>query len=549
MIKMDLATYIQREYDQSVLDKLANEEVTTEISRYVDIDNNKKSQTVLGPSTKLGNSSDNGYTNLRLNDKSVLDYKDILISHFKSFLFPLSRTWIALTTGDDKIDTKSDVKEYLKDSATRVIQSIMTSNFPSEITPALSDCVDYGLGCLLLQDNDDGIHFKYIPFNAYYFGEDYKGKVVRSFVTYNYKPYQLAGLFDDEYLMKFEFTEGSYELVHFVIKKDFLNKMHFEGKEVKGNKDFVSGYYIKDLKTKSGEPFLHIDTKGYNEMPYLRFRWRKFTDIYGVGIGHKAVVPARIINQVTDDVLDGVEKIVNPSFLFNDDSFIDQFTNEIMSGTYLFSDSGRSGELAQNLFKDIKLPYGFEARDRFDSQMDKMYFSGQFQNTKNAEQSATEIQDIRNQRNRTLGPHVLTITNDLINPMIDRVFRVLSEKNKLDDAPDTLKNNKMLMVKYESQLNDSAGQQELVDLQSAIQVSIPFIELNRRAGARINSDDAIQKVFKVLNQSDILNNDERVKEVHDRMSEDEQKQQNIVEEQERSKSAKDQSVALKNIKE
>ncbi len=502
----------RRDYDKNFVD----------ISRYVDVEEGKDTYSRNSNSSSYTGSGNNitsgdpgllkrqtyeNRVNILLN-KEVLTHKETLINTMRSYLQPLSKEGINVRSGNEEDDQKPEAKQWFKIVTTQIVKRLTDSNFGDRLLPSLSNCFDYGMGCLMSLNEGDKMHFTFIPHYCVNLLEDTMGRVSKVSVNKSYTGTQLAEYCDSIGVTAPSSIEelSNYEVSFFFIKKDKFNKKYFKTK-----KAFASGIYVKDL-----EGFVAEDSAGYNEMPIFPFRYSKWDNPYGVGPGSRAATVCKQINQIIMDLFEATQKSLKPALIFYDDQILDQLEGgDIPASAILAGDSSSRGPGIERIHDGAPyIAHTWQTLNEHRQMLRDVYHNRQITNDKNAEQSATEISDIRSQRSRALGPATLNIVNDLIFPVCRRIYSVLKSEGKLPPVPEILKKYKnKFVIELTSQLHDSSAQQELTDFQQLLQLFTPLIEIEPKVRHLLDCEKSVRRLFKIMDFDGELRSAEEFKTV------------------------------------
>ncbi len=534
-----LKTFLSRteayrtDYDKSFAD----------ISRYVDVEegqgsyyNSDSSVNSSGSANRITSGDPSLLTRNRQEDrtqillnKEVLAHKDTLINTMRSYLTPLSKESINVRSGNIEDDDTSEARDWFDQVTTLVVKRITDSNFGDRLSPALSNCLDYGMGCLMSMNVSDKMFFTYIPHYCVNLLESSNGSVNKVTVEKSFNGSQLS-----EYLEEIDapVPDSIKETTQYKVFFFFMKVDRFNNKVFKTKKKIAAGVYVPDL-----ENYIKEDVRGYNEMPIFPFRFTKWDNPYGVGPGSRAATVCKQINQITMDLFEATQKSLKPAIIFYDDAVLDQLEGgDIPPGAYLAGDSTSRGPGLERIHDGSPyIAHTWQTLNEHRQILRDVYHNKQIVNDKNAEQSATEISDIRSQRSRALGPATLNIVNDLIFPLCQRILSVLKEEGKLPPVPEVLKKYKhKFIIELTSQLHDSSAQQEVTDFQQLIQLTVPLIELEPKLRHLLDGEKALRKLYKAFDFDGQLRNHDEFLEVVKEYAEQEARKNKMEDEKHQS---------------
>ncbi len=452
----------------------------------------------------------NPYNPNRIIVKHVAVAIESLVNNIVSLAFPSGLSWLVATSGDRDTDNLSGNFEYL-DNATKLILSVFdNSNFINEVIPAITNSVNYGLGTMWVKEKSDGrIGFKYVDYSVMLVSDGMDGMPDKVVMKLKYSGENFK-LFLEEYGIprpkdydKIE-DRTMYEMDMFYTYRNKVNESLF-----KTTNKVISGVYVKKL-----DYFAEFE-KGYDEMPLLPFRFKKRGNPFGYGIGNLSASLSRMANRIADCILEAGQLNVKQSFVSADDDIFDQLgdDNEIYPSTILFSDLARQGvPVLQPIHREVNLPFAWEQLDRTKEEIDQLYYNNLFNNDKKARQTGAEIFDIKSQRNRALGPSVINIFTEMVIPIARIIYKRLKLNGLLGEVPEGLK-GKNIKIAIKNQMFDSAGQETVNNILTALQVSRSIFEMEPKSVKKVNAQKALDLIFTSLNIERILETDDDYDEI------------------------------------
>lgn len=533
---MSISTFLKDFRADAVLVKNTYRKNFSSIRKYVDLEHefdynpyNASSDNSLGGGGTSGGSSAFSYDEAESTKttpvflKYVLEAVGGLVNNIKAFVFPLNRLFLKFSVDAPEDEVLASEKKYSDLVSRAIFKKFVNSNFHSIVDPALKDCVNYGCGCLVMDQYGSDYVFRYVPHYSLFFLQDSKNSFYRVGYTLNYTYTQLKDYIINNKLpmpISEKFKSGSrFECTFFSVRRDDVTKTMF-----KGRKKYYTGIFIPELDDYVGE-----DLRGTSGLNIFPFRFFLGDNPWGIGIGFKSAGHCKIMNDVVLDIFNAQQNILNPTHLVSDPALLEQLDNngQLPAQAFILSEDPRGNQIQTLADGANGLPSGWDTVIRFNEELKAMYYNQQLNNTKNAEQSATEIYDIRAQRNRALGPSTMQIFEDLVKPICERIYNTMS-KSELPKAPDTL-NGKSLIVNIVSQLHDSASQQELSDLQLFLGgIAKTAIEAEPKTRFRINWDAMLTGGLTNFGLSHYINTEKDYNDAVDKFDENQRKAEQEV---------------------
>lgn len=426
----------------------------------------------------------------RIYDTFGILSNDFLSSALHGLLTNPASIWFGLTTGDDKLDERDNVKAWLQDSTRIMINTMNASNFQTEIHEVYQDHGCFGTSVLrVVEDEIDDIRFAARPIYEFTIDENARGVIDTVFYEYEMTVRQIAEEFGVEVLshdlMKKLEADPQWreKVLHAVIPAtdlvSFLNPI--------GDKKFVSYKVLKATKQV-------LEKKGFFENPYIVSRWTKLSgEIYGRSPGMKALAELKMTDAMKKATIEAAQLAVAPPLQAPDDGVLLPIKTAPRSVNFFRAGSkdrieplntGSDPRLGEEM---IRLQHEIIGRHFF---LDKL-------NVREADRmTATEIIQRRDEQLRVLGPILGRQHNELLKPLVERVFNILDRRGKIPAPPEELVNRRV-EVQYTSQIAKAQRAAEADQIIKAMQIIQPFIQLNPEAMDNIDVDQVVRIAGKI----------------------------------------------------
>jgi len=384
---------------------------------------------------------------LRLYDSSAAHYNELLASALHSMLTNPSVQWFELTSGDREVDSNQKVKEYLQSVVRKIHQVLNNTNFQTEIHELYLDLGSFGTGAMLIEEDEDLVlNFSSRPIYQFYIEENFQGEVDTFFIELTLNGRQMLQKYGEEMLGE--------DLAKKCKKK--MDEKHCVIMAVMPNSDYDK---TKKLDKGSNKPYksVHIHEKlnkivkvgGFQEFPAVFPRWMKDSmEVYGRSPGMKSLPEIKMINAMMKTIIRGSQKMVDPTLMVPDDSFLNfnmkpGGLNPYRAGTqdkvYPIQTGGQIG---------IGLEILRDTRDR----IKESFFIDQLQLREGPQMTATEVNVRTDEHLRLLGPILGRLHFELLQPLIVRIIGVMKRNNELPANPPSELQGKVPQVYYSSQI-------------------------------------------------------------------------------------------------
>ena len=204
-----------------------------------------------------------------------------------------------------------------------------------------------------------------------------------------------------------------------------------------------------------------LEYGSYEEFPYFVPRWYKARgEIYGRSPAMTAMPDIRMVNRMSDTILRGAEKIVDPPLVIPDGSLVSPVRT--YSGGLTFTE----GQV------DIKtlippgtsrIETGNELLIARQGAIKEAFFTPLFVTPDSPVKTATQVLQEVDERNRALSPMLVRMQTELFSRLVTRTFNILDRSGLLPKPPAEL-SGKRLKLEYVSPLIASQKQMDGLSL-------------------------------------------------------------------------------------
>ena len=158
-----------------------------------------------------------------------------------------------------------------------------------------------------------------------------------------------------------------------------------------------------------------------------------------------ALPEVKTINVMTETMIMGAQKVIDPPVQLPDDGFI--LPIEVVPGGINYYRSGTSDRI-EPLFNDTRIDFGFQALEDRRKRIREAYYVDQLQLQQGPQMTATEVLQRTEEKMRLLGPMLGRQQAELLRPLIDRVFEIMLRRGKIDakEFPAVIKGKKITAV-------------------------------------------------------------------------------------------------------
>lgn len=362
-----------------------------------------------------------------------------------------SRPWFTFQTTDPDMMKRTDVKDWCYDCSGRMLAAFGRSNLYNVLTSVYAELGVFGTMAMYeMEDFKDIFRFFPATINSYMIAQDQRLEVDTIYRDRRMQVRQLIEMFGFENcsqrtqnMWKTGSTEQWIDLTHAIERNQDRNPYMVDA----GNMPFRSVWYEWG---EENNKFLRIS--GFNEFPAFVSRWETTgEDVYGVGPGHDALGDAKALMYQQKQKAKAIDKLVDPPMVGS--PALKKQRASLLPGdvTYVDGQNGQTGFAPayvikpdpQLLLEDLK-----ELQERINT----AFYRDLFQMLANDNRSgitAREIEERHEEKLLMLGPVLERINNELLDPLIERSFKIMSRRGALPPPPKVLQ-GKQLDIQYVS---------------------------------------------------------------------------------------------------
>lgn len=459
-----------------------------------------------------------------LYDGTAVHSNELLASALHGMLTNPTTPWFGLTTGVPALDRDDEVRKWLQDSARAMLNVMNNSNFQTEIHEAYLDLGSLGTCALLIDEDDtDIVRFLAIPIYQGYIDENYKGQVATFARCFSKPMKDIVEEFGEEVLQEaglgdlIKNSHKEYEILHVVGENSQYNPHYIE----MGNWKYFSEYILKDKK-------IPLKSEGYNTFPMAVARWTKISgEKYGRSPGMKALPDIKMINQMMKVTIRAAQKVVDPPLQVPDDGVT---TVKTTPGGISYYRAGTQDRI-EPLITGANINVSFDIMEDVRTRIRSAFFIDQLQLREGPQMTATEVQQRTEEQLRLLGPILGRQHNELLKPLVDRVFEICLKREVLPPIPAKLNKLKKIDVQYSSMIARAQKTAELESFNRMIGLCTPLFNLDPQVQDNLDTDKAFEYISSTLSLPyEIIRSKIDVKKLRNARAEAAQKQSEMMDE-------------------
>jgi hypothetical protein len=432
-----------------------------------------------------------------------------------------ARPWMKLSTPDTSLNAYPPVKLWLQEVTDRMLTVFALTNLYNALPTVYGDLGVFGTAAMAcFSDPEDLFRAYTFPLGSYALGLDQRGLVTTFVREYELTVRQVVEQFGvrtgyrdiDWSVMspdvKRQWDQGNYEvsvpIVHIVFPNEGADPRKLAAKYL----PWASFHYERDYAT---NPNLFLRESGFKVFPIMAPRWETTdNDAYGTDSpGMTALGDTKQLQTMQRRSGQLLQKAVDPPL--KGPSALRTQKTSLLAGDITYVDV-RDGQQGLAPIHEVRLE-GYQHLelkiDRVQYSVKRAFFEDLFMMLAQSDPArgmqpitAREVEERHEEKLLALGP-VLERTNDeLLDPLVDRVFQLMEDAGLIPDPPDEL-DGVQLKVEYISVLAQAQKLIGVVGQDRFLQSTAPFLE-NPDVAAKI---DFMQVVD---NYGDMLGVDPRV---------------------------------------
>lgn len=477
--------------------------------------------------------------NLKIIDSTATLSARTLRSGMMSGITSPARPWFQLTVPNQDLAEIEAVKDWLYTVSDRMRTVFIRSNLYNILPIVYGDLGVFLTGAMMVEEDfDDTVRFYAFPIGSYWISNNEKGRVRVFMRQFRMTVRQIVKKFGtDRHTGKIDWTNISsavqslwknkqYEVwvdvFHCIRPNPDHDPRRIESKYKKFESVYYeAGIYSNGASTGLSDEFdgLFLSEKGYDYFPVLCPRWEVTgEDAYGTaGPGVDAMGDIKQLQVGEKRGAQAIEKLVNPPMV-GPTSMRNQ-KSSILPGDITYADE-RDGQKGFRPAHDVNLRLVEleNKQDKIRSRIQRSFFEDLFlmlSQSDRREITAREVEERHEEKLLALGPVLEQLNQDLLDPLIDITFMIMSRQNMIPKPPKEIQ-GQTLSVDY---ISIMAQAQKLIGIEGIErfnQFATGVVQANPEAADKIDTDKMLESYGDALSlPPGILRTEDQVKEIRD----------------------------------
>lgn len=357
-----------------------------------------------------------------------------------------ARPWFRFSPPTTALNEDPEVRKWCDDIEETVREAISKSNIYQVLASLYQDISVFGVAAIYIEEDpesDSGLRAYVFPIGTYCLATSSKQRVDTIYREFKWSVAQVVSEFGRDKCsqrVRQLYDEGhidqDVELIH-VIEP---NRERDEKRKDYRGKPWRSCWLEKSVSA-TGDQFLR--ESGYEEFPVMAPRWDVTgNDVYGRSPGMDALGDAKALQLLEKRKLQMVDKIVTPPV--NVPSSMRHAGVSLLPNAHNFTDGISQGAKIEPA---ITVPPGaVEVAEasiaRYEERIQDIFYANlwlMMSQTDRRQITATEVDERREEKMLQLGPVLERLQDELLKPMIDRVFGILLRRGEIPPAPQAIR--------------------------------------------------------------------------------------------------------------
>lgn len=433
-----------------------------------------------------------------------------------------ARPWFRLTIAEPELAENQNVKSWLNVVSTRMSTVFLRSNLYNSLPVLYGDLGTFATSAMLVEEDFDTVIRTYpLPIGSYYLANDAYGRVnvfMREFqmtVAQIVEKFarKLDGTIDwsklsmhVKSLYEAKNLEQWIEVVHYIGPNNYWDEKRFGSKF----KKWRSVYYERGTQPKgtaqAGQPAYDADdkllsSKGYDFFPILAPRWEKNAeDVYGTDSpGIDALGDVKQLQMGERRIAQAIEKLINPPM--KGPTSMRGTKSSIIPGDMTYVDERSEQKGYAPIYQiDPRIDHMEAKQQQVRQRVSRAYYEDLFLMLANSDRrdiTAREIEERHQEKLLALGPVLEQLNQDLLDPLIDITFAIMSKQGMIPEAPQEIQ-GLPLRVEYISIMAQAQKLAGIDNLERLTQFGMNIIATVPSAADKLDFDQILDEYAEII---------------------------------------------------
>lgn len=482
-----------------------------------------------------------------INNKPTVALRTLAAGMMAGITSP-SRPWLRVTTQDPKLAESAAAKEWLATVEGRIRSAFAKSNLYNCLHTAYSMLGLFGVTVLHVDEDAEDVMRGYVaPIGQFYVSASDRGAVDTYFRVFQMTTRQLVKKFGLEACsaeVKKAHAAGQmeewFEVLHVVEPNEQLDP---EKKLSPKSKPF-SSWWFETGGDQDAPPLLEA---GYDDMPFCGPRWDVTGEtVYGDSPAMDALGDCKALQVMENRKAQLIDKLANPP-LRGPSSLMNGRGISLLPGATNFVDAVNPHATLQPVFEVNPQAVALVEQSirEHERRIDTGFYADLWLmlSQSDGQMTATEVQERREEKLLQLGPVLERLQDELLDPLVDRVFAILTRAGQIPPPPREL-SGVDLDVEYISIMAQAQKLIGTVGVQKALEFILAAAQANPAVLDKLDFDQTVDEYTDMLGTPPaIIRSDEKVQAMRADRAKQAQQQQQLAAAQQVAQTAKTASEA------
>jgi len=401
-----------------------------------------------------------GKRNANLLDATAMLAARTLASGLMAGLTSPARQWFQLGLGSPALSAVPEVRAWLDDVQGRMFRVFARSNLYNALAVAYEELAVFGTAALVVTEDAKEIVRAY-PLTAgeYWLAASERLSVNTLYRSLSMTSFQLIERFGRaavSSVVRERYDRGQWdhevEVIHAIEPNEPVGDwQHTPGALGRHNMPFRSVWYEKSGPTGERGDEALLDVGGFEEFPALCPRWHlSGNDVYGRSPGMDALPDAKSLQRMQRRFAETLDKMVNPPMVASPALRGVAASSTPAAITYVADTEGVGFKPAYQI-KPPLAEFSAAIKDRQQA-VQRSFHADLFLMATQLEEvrTATEVAERRAEKLVMLGPVLERLHDDLLEPLIGRVFQIMARAGHIPPPPSPALDGLRLQPEYVS---------------------------------------------------------------------------------------------------
>lgn len=429
---------------------------------------------------------------VRIYDTTSKDALNMLAAALHALLTNPQSRWQDLRYEDAELNEIHEALQYLESVKERMDHAFTRpgSGFATQIAEVYQDIAGFGTGILFVEDDPGfGPRFTAIPLAEIYIDVDSRGRIKAIFRKFKLKHWQAVEQFGDTALEKI--TEAAAKQPN--DESEFVHHVRRRDTQLPGRID-AAGMAWESMYISRKESKI-VSEGGFHENPYLVGRWAVDAgEMYGRGPGNDALPEQKMLNAIWRTFIRNIEKATDPPLLVEHEGVMPGSQVRVTPSSQIVVQTEGQAEPVRYLESRAELNLSADLIQTRTTKIEKAFHSEIIKAFEDPRMTATQVIELARLAQRLLSPVLGRMQEDLLSPLIERVFGILSRRRDFPMAPDFLQGRDLAIV-YVSPVARAQKASEAQAILDSFAAAQAIAQVDPSVMDNVDLDEAIRKIF------------------------------------------------------